>query len=238
MLLEWVDRMTISRRELLTSAALAGGSLLLGAGTANGATPPASYQPKPLPFNPTKLQGISEKLITSHHDKNYAGAIKRLGAIQEKIGQLSADAAPYQMGALKREELIAMNSMILHEYYFDNLGGDGKAGGDISTAITSQFGTHEDWEHEFRLTGLSLSGASGWVILAYSPRDKRMHNIVSSDHTQALADGKPILVMDMYEHAYQMDHGADAKAYIYAFFKNINWEEVNRRLITASGKNL
>jgi hypothetical protein len=96
----------------------------IGSGTANGAVPPLSYQPKPLPFSLTKLQGISEELITSHHDKNYAGAIKRLGAIQEKIGQLSADAAPYQMGALKRDELIAMNSMILH---------DGKAGGDIVT---------------------------------------------------------------------------------------------------------
>ena len=230
--------MTISRRELLTSAALAGGALLLGTSTANGAVPSVAYEPKPLPFNPAKLQGISEKLITSHHDKNYAGAVKRLGAIQEKIRQLSAEAAPYQMGALKREELIAMNSMILHEYYFDNLGGDGKASGEITKAINSQFGTHEGWERQFRLTGQALSGGSGWVILAYSPRDKRMYNIVSSDHTQTLADGKPILVMDMYEHAYQMDHGADAKAYINAFFKNINWEEVNRRLVAAYVKNL
>lgn len=222
--------MTISRRELLTSAAIVGGALMLGQDNASGATLPTTCQVNPLPFNPAKLHGISEKLITSHHDKNYAGAVKRLAGIQEKIRQLPAAAEPFQLGSLKREELIAMNSMILHEYYFDNLGGDGQPGGNISKAISEQFGSYEAWEHEFKVTGQSLGGGSGWVILAYSPRDKRLFNIWSSDHTQSLAAGIPVLVMDMYEHSYQMDYGADAKSYIEAFFKNINWEIANKRL--------
>lgn len=223
----------ISRRDLLTSAAIAGGAVLLGnTVAAQSASKVAStkYEVKPLPFNPAKLQGISEKLIVSHHDKNYAGAVKRLGSIQEKIAQLPPDAAPFQMGSLKREALIAMNSMILHEYYFDNLGGDGKIGGDIKNTLTQQFGSLEAWEHDFKLTGQSLSGGSGWVILAYSPRDKKLLNIWSSDHQVSLAAGKPLLVMDMYEHSYQMDYGADAKSYIDAFFQNINWEEVDNRI--------
>ena len=223
----------ISRRDLLTAAAVAGGAVLLGnTVSAQPASKVASlkYEVKPLPFNPAKLQGISEKLIVSHHDKNYAGAVKRLSAIEEKIAQLPTDAAPFQMGSLKREALIATNSMILHEYYFDNLGGDGKIGGEIKNAITKQFGSLEAWEHDFKLTGQSLSGGSGWVILAYSPRDKKLLNVWSSDHQVSLASGAPILVMDMYEHAYQMDYGADAKAYIDAFFQNINWEEVDKRI--------
>lgn len=223
----------ISRRDLLTAAAVAGGAVLLG--NMVGAQPTSKvaslkYEVKPLPFNPAKLQGISEKLIVSHHDKNYAGAVKRLSAIEEKIAQLPADAAPFQMGSLKREALIATNSMILHEYYFDNLGGAGKIGGEIKNAITKQFGSLEAWEHDFKLTGQSLSGGSGWVILAYSPRDKKLLNVWSSDHQVSLAAGAPILVMDMYEHAYQMDYGADAKAYIDAFFQNIKWEEVDKRI--------
>ncbi|MCC7527551.1 MAG: twin-arginine translocation signal domain-containing protein, partial [Candidatus Melainabacteria bacterium] len=159
----------ISRRDLLTAAAMAGGAVLLG--NRVGAQPTSKvatskYEVKPLPFNPAKLQAISEKLIVSHHDKNYVGAVKRLSAIEEKIAQLPADAAPFQMGSLKREALIATNSMILHEYYFENLGGDGKIGGEIKNAITKQFGSLEAWEHDFKLTGQSLSGGSGWVILA------------------------------------------------------------------------
>ncbi len=221
----------ISRRDLLTAAALTGGAILLGNSATAQTLPvaPIKFEVKPLPFNPSKLKGISEKLIVSHHDKNYAGAVKRLGAIQEKIAQLPADAAPFQMGSLKRESLIAMNSMILHEYYFDNLGGDGKLGGTIKDVLNRQFGSIEAWEHDFKLTGQSLSGGSGWVILAYSPRDKRLFNVWSSDHQVALAAGQPLLVMDMYEHAYQMDYGADANSYIGAFFSNIDWEQVNTR---------
>ena len=188
-----------------------------------------AYQIKPLPFEAGKLKGLSEKLITSHHQNNYGGAVKRLNQIQQQIGSLPKDAAPYQMGSLKREELVATNSMILHEFYFDNLGGDGKASGTVVELIKTHYGAYEAWEQDFRLTGMSLGGGSGWVILNYNPRDNAVHNYWSSDHTQTLAWGLPLLVMDMYEHAYQMDYGANAKGYIDAFFQNINWDAVNRR---------
>ncbi len=194
--------------------------------------PPAyrgAHQIKPLPFDPTKLKGLSEKLITSHHSNNYGGAVRRLNQIQQQIGRLPKDAAPYHIGSLKREELIATNSVVLHELYFGNLGGDGKASGTIVNLITAQYGSFEAWEHEFRLLGLSLAGGSGWVILNYNMRENVVHNYWAADHTHSLAWGVPLLVMDMYEHSYHMDYGANARGYIDAFFQNINWDEVNRR---------
>lgn len=229
----------ITRRNFLVDAALVSGGVLLtqsgsaalAADSADSQSTPAafSYEPKPLPFNPSKLKGISEKLIVSHHDRNYAGAVKRLASIKAKIAALPKDAPPFLMGGLKREELVAMNSMILHELYFANLGGAGNSSGTTEKLINTAFGSIEAWEHDFKLTASSLSGGSGWVVLAYSPRDKRVHNVWSSDHLVSLAFGTPLLVMDMYEHSYQMDYGADAKGYIDAFFSNINWEEVESR---------
>ena len=197
------------------------------------AVPPAyrgGHQPKPLAFDPAKLRGLSEKLLRSHHENNYTGAVKRLNAIQQQLGQLSKDAPPYQMGSLKREELIATNSMLLHEGYFGNLGGDGKASGTIVETIKTEYGSLERWEQEFRQTGLSLGGGSGWVVLAFDPHAKAAHTYWLADHTHSPAWGTPLLVMDMYEHAYAMDYGANARGYIDAFFQNLNWDEVNRRI--------
>jgi Fe-Mn family superoxide dismutase len=187
------------------------------------------YEMKPLSCNPSKLKGLSEKLIVSHYENNYGGAVRRLDQIQEQIRSLPKDAPPFQMGSLKREELIATNSMILHEFYFGNLGGDGKASGTILDLIKAHYGTFEAWDHEFRLTGMSLAGGAGWVILNYNFRDNAVHNYWAWDHTHSLAWGVPLLVMDMYEHAYHIDYGANARGYIDAFFQNINWDEVNRR---------
>jgi Fe-Mn family superoxide dismutase len=195
-------------------------------------SPPAyrgENQIKPLPFNPAKLPGLSEKLLVSHHQNNYSGAVRRLNQIQQQIGSLPKDAPPYQMGSLKREEIVATNSMILHEFYFGNLGGDGNAGGTIATLINSHYGSLANWEQDFRLTGMSLGGGSGWVILNYSYRDNVVHNYWAADHTNSLAWGVPLLVMDMYEHAYAMDYGANAAGYVDAFFQNLKWDEVNRR---------
>lgn len=226
----------LSRRDLLQAAAVAGIGSALGQSqiamsqeTSKAATG-TLYKVKPLPFNAAKLKGISERLIVSHHEKNYAGAVKRLSVIQDQIRQLPEDAASFQLGSLKREELIAMNSMTLHEFYFGNLGGDGRASGAVTRLIKDSCGSMEAWEHEFRLTGKSLSGGSGWVMLVYSPHDRKAHNVWSSDHQVNLVGGVPLLVMDMYEHSYQMDYGADAKGYINAFFANINWQEVDRRV--------
>jgi Fe-Mn family superoxide dismutase len=194
-----------------------------------------THAPKPLSFDPKGLAGLSEKLLVSHHANNYTGAVKRLNAIEVQIAELPRDAAPFQMGSLKREALIAANSMRLHELYFANLGGTGVTGGFASLA-KEQFGSLEAWDHDFRLTGLSLAGGSGWVIATWDAEGGALHNVWAWDHAHSPAGGMPLLVMDMYEHAYQMDYGADAKRYVDAFFANLRGAEVDRRVAAATGR--
>jgi len=195
---------------------------------------PMAYQPKAMPFDPKSITGMSEKVLVSHYENNYVGAVKRLNAIGAQLAELDFAKAPnFVINGLKREELVASNSMILHELYFANLGGDGKASGTITGLINTHYGSSAVWEQDFRLTGMSLGGGSGWVILNYNYRDNTVHNYWAWDHTHSLAWGVPLLVMDMYEHAYAMDYGANARGYIDAFFQNINWDDVNRRAETA-----
>ena len=214
----------------LVAAALQGGLAMAEESANRPLAYAGQHQTKPLPFDPTKLPGLSEKLLTSHHQNNYGGAVKRLNLIEQQIGALPKDAAPYQMGSLKREELIASNSMLLHEAYFGNLGGSGGAGGAFATLAKGAYGSLEVWEHDFRLTGMSLGGGSGWVIATYDPKSQQLHNWWAFDHTHSIAGGVPVLVMDMYEHAYHMDYGANAKSYVDAFFQNLKWDEVDRRI--------
>jgi Fe-Mn family superoxide dismutase len=188
------------------------------------------HRPKPLPFDPTKLRGVSERLIVSHHDNNYAGAVKNLNKVEEELARVTAETPGFVVGGLKERELTFTNSVILHELYFANLGGDGQAGGRILKDLGSAFGSMARWEELFRATGMSLAGGSGWAILDFNFHSGDLRTYWSGNHTQALAGGQPLLVMDMYEHAYQMDYGAEAAKYVDAFFKNIHWDEVNRRL--------
>ena len=192
------------------------------------------HVPKPLPFDPKELPGLSEKLLVSHHENNYTGAVKRLNAIEAQLAALPREAAPFQMGSLKREALIAANSMHLHELYFANLGGKGVAAGSFAELARAQFGSLEAWEHDFRLTGLSLAGGSGWVIATWDAERSALHNVWAWDHMHGLAGGAPLLVMDMYEHSYHIDYGANAKGYVDAFFANLRYEEVDRRLGAAT----
>jgi superoxide dismutase, Fe-Mn family len=186
-----------------------------------------SYVVKPLSFEPTKLRGLSEKLIVSHWENNYGGAVRRLNAIALQLAELDFGKAPiFVVNGLKREELIAANSMILHELYFDSLGGDGISGGQIDEALKRDFGSVDRWRSEFVGMGKALRGGSGWVLLTYSQRDRRLVNQWAADHTHALAGGTPVLALDMYEHSYQLDYGASAERYVDAFMDNINWAHV------------
>lgn len=138
-------------------------------------------------------------------------------------------AHPIEYGALKKEELIALNSKLLHELYFGNLGGDGVLPLGMQTLLTQAFGSLEGWKYDFIKTAQSLSGGSGWVILSYLKEQQILMHQIASDHTDSIATGTPLLVLDMYEHSYQMDYGAKAAAYIDAFMKNINWNVVLER---------
>lgn len=183
------------------------------------------YEPQPLPFKPSALRGLSEQLIVSHHQNNYGGAVKRLNAIAAKLAELDYTSAPvFVVNGLKREELIAANSMILHECYFAGLGGDGKLlRGALYEKLGQDFGSVDRWRAEFTAMGKALGGGSGWVLLVWSPRGKRLVNQWAADHTHALAGATPILALDMYEHSYHIDYGAKAAAYVDAFMENINW---------------
>ena len=190
------------------------------------------HQPKPLPFDPAKLRGLSEKLIKSHWENNYGGAVKALNVVEQRLDALlkEKDLPAYIYGDLKREELVRTGSVVLHENYFATLGGDGRAGGRAVDLLKQWFGSYEQWESEFKKTANALAGGSGWVILSYNLHTGEVHNYWAWDHMHNAPMGRPLLVLDMYEHAYHMDYGAAAARYIDAFMQNINWDEVNRRV--------
>jgi Fe-Mn family superoxide dismutase len=176
------------------------------------------------------LNGLSLKLIESHYENNYGGALRRLNAITGQIESLDLAKTPgYLLNGLKREQLIALNSTLLHELYFASLGGDGKPTDVLSEALTRDFGSLDRWRTEFVAMANALGGGSGWVLLTYIPRDRRLINQYAAEHTQAIAGGLPVVALDMYEHAYHIDFGANAKAYVEAFMRNIDWQAATGR---------
>ena len=227
-----INRM--ERRDFIRSAGLVAGAAAAATlieapasaqTTSNPGSKPMTYDIKPLPFDPKAIKGLSEKILVSHYENNYSGAVKRLNAIGVQLAELDFAKAPvFLINGLKREELIAMNSMILHEVYFEGLGDGGAPSGALADAIARDFGSVDRWRTEFSAMGKAEGGGSGWVILAYSPRDKRLVNQWAADHTTTLAGGRPVLVLDMYEHAYHMDFGAKAAAYVDAYMEAIRWE--------------
>ena len=186
----------------------------------------------PIPVRPWTLNGISERLIVSHYENDYGSAVRTLNSVRAELAALDPEAPPFRLRALKREELIAMSSVDLHELYFGNLGGEGnKIPDPIRFILEEHFGSAAAWRRDFVAGAQSLAGGSGWVLLTYSRRHKRLWNQLAFDHSQAAVDAAPVLALDMYEHAYHLDFGTNATAYIDAFMRNIDWAAVTERLV-------
>ncbi|KKU60285.1 MAG: Superoxide dismutase [Parcubacteria group bacterium GW2011_GWA2_47_12] len=202
---------------------------------------------KPLKY--TELDGLSEKQLKEHHDVLYAGYVKKIGEIEEKLKTVdlsTANASYSDLRELKMEETFALNGVKLHEGYFANMAppssksdfgtpkksdffpGGVMPSGAIMEMLKRDFGSYEKWEAEFKAMGLC---ARGWVVLGYDLDEKKLKNILCDSHNQ----GAPwnmiaVLIMDVYEHAYFIDYATARKAYIEAFFKNIDWKFIDMRI--------
>ena len=174
------------------------------------------------------LEGLSLHML-EQHVKLYEGYVKKSNEIQTKID--SADKSEANgvysfIGELKRQETFAVNGMKLHEVYFGHLRGDGEAGGELLVMIEKDFGSLADWQAEMVATGMS---ARGWAITAFDYRDNRLHVYGSDGHNVGAVWGAvPVVVLDVYEHAYFIDYGIGRKEYIASFFKNLDWNFANR----------
>lgn len=195
----------------------------------------AKHVVKPLPYANDGLKGIGAKTIEIHHDKLYAGYVNKRNEIEEsltKVDRSKANQIYSEMRGLKAEETFAANGQILHEVYFSVMGGDGQQRGEVIDKIKEDFGTLAAWEEDFKASAMC---ARGWVILAFDPSDGRLHNFIGDAQNQGGVWGAtPVLPCDTYEHSYFIDFGSDRKSYVEAFFRNINWTEVNRRYLAAS----
>src|SRR5437879_4325458 len=159
-----------------------------------------TYNMKPLSCDPARIKGMSERMIISHYENNYGGAVKRLNLIGEKLAELDyANAPGFLINGLKREELVAMNSMILHEHFFNSLGDQSEPDAALQEALTRDFGSFERWRAEFIGMGKALGGGSGWVLLSWSPRDRKLVNQWAADPCQTLAGGPAVLSLPLGE---------------------------------------
>jgi len=206
---------------------------------------PQTVMVRPLLLKPQWMNGLSERLLVSHYENNYGGALRRLNAIRARLASLDWERAPvFEINGLKREELIASGSVILHELYFDALGGYGdnpptgltEPPDDLARALERDFASIAAWRAEFTAMAKAQGGGSGWTILSWSNRLGSLVNQWAADHTHGLPGGAPILALDMYEHAYHLDFGAKAAAYVDQIMANLNWERIGARYRLAIGE--
>jgi Fe-Mn family superoxide dismutase len=190
---------------------------------------------KSLNYDPASLKGISQKTFDIHHDKLYAGYVKKSNDIAENLRKLRNDIISgkaegnqtySELRGLKEGETFAVNGVYLHEWYFDVLGGDGncQSAPELSKAISEKWGSVEDFIKYFTECGMA---ARGWAVLAWDIKAQGLKQYNADAHNQGGIWGAiPIIVLDVYEHSYFIDFGSDRKSYIEAFFNNLNWGKI------------
>jgi len=223
------------RREFM---ALAAGAALLGARAAEAqeTSPSALVTGKIKALKYEELKGfLSKEQLTPHHQAHYGGALKSLIQIGTElegadVSKANANYAPIR--ELKKEEVHAMNSVILHELYFDGLaagGGDPKEA--AQDVLKKRFGSVDKWVEDFKAAAVS---ARGWAILALHPVNGKLYNVVSDVHDVGIPVlGIPLVVIDCYEHAFYVDYKNKKGDYVSAYPKYIDWAEVDRRIKAA-----
>lgn len=179
------------------------------------------------------MEGLSETLLKNHFTL-YQGYVTNTNKILDALAAMLSEgrAGTPEYAELKRRLGWEINGMRLHEYYFGNLGGKGSlaAGGKLGKALAAEFGSVEKWEADFRATG-AMRGV-GWVVLYQDTDGKRLINQWVNEHDVGHPAGAiPVLVMDVWEHAFMIDYGLKRADYIAAFFKNIDWKAAEARLI-------
>ena len=194
-----------------------------------------AFEVKDLLWAKDALRGISEKTIETHHDKLYAGYVNKRNEIESLLPGVDRSAANQAYSAyraLKLEETFSADGAILHELYFDILGGPGGAPtGSLADKINADFGSFQAFVEDLTACGMA---ARGWAVTAYDPSDGKLHNFLCDVHNQGGVWGTvPLMALDTYEHAYFMDYGSDRAAYIQAFFDNVNWGKVQENLDNA-----
>jgi len=187
-----------------------------------------------LPGKLLKMDGISANQISQHFTL-YEGYVKKVNEVRGKLENLTADdltsanqSYSYLRG-LKVAETFSMNGVTLHEDYFGNLGGEGSKTGDrVEHEIKKEFGSVGTFKNHFSACGMAVRG---WVMLVWNHFTEKLEIFGSDVHDfGSIWRATPILVMDVYEHAYMIDYGVKRPPYIEAFMKNIDWNEVTKRL--------
>lgn len=196
----------------------------------------------PIPFKPPRMIGFSELLLSSHYEKEYGGWVRKLNAIRSQLAETDLQSTSRShLSELKRDEYIATNAVILHEVYFDGLGGvDGLGSpsadptGPLADAIARDFGSIDAWRQQFVHMGSLLGNSSGWVVLCWSRRLQQLTNQWLDHFSGAMVDSVPLIALDLYEHAYQLDFGTDVGGYINTWLDNVHWGRPGTRFIAAT----
>jgi Fe-Mn family superoxide dismutase len=178
------------------------------------------------------IEGFSQTLLTNHFTL-YQGYVTNTNKVMDTLTAMAKEGktATPEYAELKRRLGWEFNGMRLHELYFENLGvkGDINKSGKVGKKLAEEFGSYEDWEKDFKATG-AMRGI-GWVVLYQDGASGKMVNQWVNEHDVGhLAGCVPLLIMDVFEHAFMIDYGLKRPDYIAAFFKNINWAAVEGRL--------
>lgn len=188
------------------------------------------YQTKDLKFAYDALEedGISSQALEVHHDRLYDGYVNKRNAVKKALKNPPDDGDHFR--SLKKKETYVADGAILHELYFDTLGGDGEPTGEVADKIRKDFGDLDTYLEDLKATCEAVTKNRGWVVTAYDPMDGRIHNFLCDAHDQGGVWGSiPIFTIDMYEHAYYMDFANDASAYVESVIENVDWNAINER---------